>query len=84
LLHRNRKRRYSELRVKTLTVVVQPDDPRESQIRTLLLHEFPCLCEIDFRKDRMAVIPRAVLLTKASVKNELFLMNQTLIRYFGP
>ena len=69
--------------MKTVTIVIHPGDKRESEVRILLMQEFPSISEVEFREDQMGSSPRAVRLIDAQEKNELMGIDCALFRHFN-
>jgi hypothetical protein len=68
--------------VKSLTVVINPNDRRVAEIADALRMAFPEIGDVEFREDELVSAPRAVRLIGASDGYELSRVDATLFRRF--
>jgi hypothetical protein len=68
--------------VKTVTIVLHPNDWRAHEIAMVLKTAFPDIGEVEFREDEQASMPRAVRLIGASDRYDLARVDATLFKRF--
>lgn len=69
--------------MKTVTIVIQPGDKREAELRHFVQTEFPDVSGIEIREDDLAGTPRAIRLLHATYELELMGIDSAIFRYFN-